>query len=119
VREHRSFAEFWPHYLREHRRSATRALHYAGTGLVILLAAGAAAAGEWRLLALIPVAGYGLAWTAHAAVERNRPATFTYPLWSLLADFRMFFLWLTARLAPELEKAGVRPDGSVEAADGR
>ena len=113
------FADFWPFYLREHRKRGTRALHYAGTGLVILIAGAALAIGDGRLIAALPIAGYGFAWASHALVERNRPATFTYPLWSLAADFRMFFLWLTGRLGPELRAAGVRPDGSLEAADAR
>ena len=104
----RSFAEFWPFYLREHARPATRALHYAGTGLVILLAAAALASGDPRLIVAVPIAGYGFAWASHALVERNRPATFTYPLWSLAADFRMFFQWLSGRLPAELRAAGVR-----------
>jgi hypothetical protein len=107
VSRYRSFGEFWPFYLREHARPATRALHYAGTGLVILLAAAAVASGDLRLIAALPLAGYGFAWASHALVERNRPATFTYPLWSLAADFRMFFLWLSGRLPAELRAAGV------------
>jgi hypothetical protein len=107
VTRYTSFSAFWPHYLREHSRASTRRLHYAGTSLVLLLAAGAAVMGEWRLLIALPIAGYGFAWGAHMLVERNRPATFTYPAWSLAADFRMWWLWLTGRLEPELRKAGV------------
>ncbi|HEY0115347.1 MAG TPA: DUF962 domain-containing protein [Allosphingosinicella sp.] len=105
-----SFREFWPHYLREHSKPATRAYHYAGTSLVVLIAIVALATRTWWLLAVLPLAGYGFAWAAHALVERNRPATFTYPRWSLLADFKMWWLWLTRRLRPELEAAGVGPE---------
>ena len=108
AREHRTFAEFWPFYLREHSRPRTRGLHYAGTTLVIAIALFAAATGRWLWLLAIPLAGYGFAWVAHFAVEKNRPATFTYPLWSLAADFRMWWLWATGRLGKELERAGVR-----------
>lgn len=107
MNRYRSFGEFWPFYLREHSRPTTRALHYAGTSLVLLIALAAVASGRWALLIALPLAGYGFAWASHAAVERNRPATFTYPAWSLAADFRMYFLWLSGRLGPELERAGV------------
>lgn len=102
-----TFAEFWPFYLREHSKASTRALHYVGTSLVVLIAIGAVVSGRWAWLIALPLAGYAFAWVAHFGVEKNRPATFTYPLWSLAADFRMWALWLIGRLGTELDKAGV------------
>lgn len=110
ARKYQRFADFWPFYLREHSRPRTRALHYAGTSLVIALILFATLSGRWLWLLAVPFAGYGFAWVAHFAVERNRPATFTYPLWSLAADFRMWWLWLTGGLGKELRKAGVKAE---------
>jgi hypothetical protein len=107
AREYTSFASFWPYYLREHARPRTRALHYIGTSLVVGIALFAIATTRWWWLAAIPVAGYAFAWIGHFAIEKNRPATFTYPLWSLAADFKMWALWLGGRLGPELDRAGV------------
>lgn len=102
-----SYAEFWPYYLREHAEPGTRYLHYVGTviGTAILLAA--IATQTWWAILLWPVAGYGFAWVSHAFVERNKPATFIHPLWSLISDYRMTALALVGRLRPELERAGV------------
>ena len=108
MREHRTFASFWPFYLREHSKPRTRALHYIGTTLVLAILLYAIVTANWWLLLAMPVAGYFFAWVAHWRVEKNRPATFTYPLWSFAADFRMYYCWLTGKLPQELEKAGVR-----------
>lgn len=107
TREYQSFGEFFPHYLREHAEPRTRYLHYVGTALVIGIWVWALLALNAWLILLTPLAGYGFAWAAHAFVERNRPATFTYPWWSFLSDFKMFGLAMTGRLRPHLERAGV------------
>ncbi len=93
-----SFGEFYPYYLSEHHRSGTRRLHFAGTLLVLLTLGGVLATQRWVFLWLLPVFGYGFAWLGHFAVERNRPATFRHPLYSLLGDFRMFADMLRGRV---------------------
>jgi len=97
----KTYRDFWPRYLGEHRRAGTRALHIAGTCLGLFLLAGAVAAGDWRLAVAAPLCGYAFAWISHAVVERNRPATFTHPLWSLVSDFRLLFAWLAGSLPAE------------------
>jgi hypothetical protein len=92
------FEEFWTFYLGEHARPATRALHFAGTSAVVATAALALLKRKPGLLALLPVVGYGPAWVSHFFIERNRPATFRYPLESLRADFRMWSRMLRGEL---------------------
>lgn len=100
-----SYDEFWPFYLREHSRPATRTLHFIGTNLAVIAVAAGILVTPWWLVAA-PVAGYLFAWAGHLLFERNRPATFQYPWWSLRGDFRMWrCLWL-GRIGEEIRRAG-------------
>ena len=95
---YRGFRDFYPDYLRAHQNRTNRRLHFLGTSLVILLAAWILASGAWSWLLVLPVAGYGFAWAGHLFFERNRPATFTHPLYSLMGDFRMYVDLWTGRI---------------------
>ena len=108
MREYTSFQTFWPYYLREHSDPKTRAWHYVGSSLAIAILIFALATQSWKLLFFMPLAGYFFAWVSHAFIEHNKPATFTYPLWSLISDFKMLFCFLTGKLGGELIKAGVK-----------
>ncbi|MEQ9134854.1 MAG: DUF962 domain-containing protein [Thalassobaculum sp.] len=102
-----TYAEFWPRYLRQHSRPATRRVHVLGTLLGVLLLVGAIVYADWRLAAAALVVGYGAAWLSHVFVERNRPETFSHPLWSLASDLRMTWLALTGGLRAELDRHGI------------
>ena len=107
MREYTTYREFFPYYLQEHAQPATRYFHYAGSILAIGVLIYALASQTWWLLLVVPVSGYFFAWVSHAFVERNKPATFTYPLWSLRGDYHMLFLAISGKLNAELERAGV------------
>lgn len=92
------FAEFYPFYLSEHRNRTCRRLHFLGSSLVLLVIGLAGAARNPWVLLLAPVAGYGFAWAGHFLFEKNRPATFRYPWYSLLGDWAMFRDILTGRI---------------------
>jgi len=100
-----TYAEFWPHYLQAHRRKGTRALHYVGSLCAVALLVAAVLRMDWRFAIVAVVFGYGCAWVGHVAIERNRPATFGHPVWSLVSDYRILGLWLTARLQRHLARA--------------
>ena len=85
-----SFSEFYPFYLAEHGNRVCRRLHFIGSSLVIAVVVLALATGQLRWLWLAPVAGYGFAWIGHYRFEKNRPATFKHPLYSLLGDWVMY-----------------------------
>lgn len=97
-KEFRSFAEFYPFYLSEHLEPLNRRLHFAGCVLVIATVVYALVSREWFFLLLAPVFGYGFAWIGHFFIEKNRPATFKYPLWSLMGDWKMFGEIISGRI---------------------
>jgi hypothetical protein len=104
----KTFSEFWPYYLSEHSRSLTRLLHFIGSTLGLAVAVASVVTRRFELLPLTLLTGYGFAWFSHFFVERNRPATFKYPLYSFAADWVMWSKMLIgqgAQLAPKTTKA--------------
>jgi hypothetical protein len=93
-----SFAEFYPYYLQEHSNDICRRLHYVGSLLVLSIFVYALSQQQWHLLWLMPLAGYGFAWVGHFVFEKNKPATFKYPFYSLLGDWVMLKDALTGRI---------------------
>lgn len=97
-KQYKTFSEFYPYYLSEHSRTSTKVFHFAGTGLVLASLIYVLFTQTWSSVWIIPVCGYGFAWIGHFFLEKNRPATFTYPLFSLMGDFVMFKDLLTGRI---------------------
>jgi hypothetical protein len=104
-REYKSFAQFWPHYVAEHSRPQTRLLHLIGTTIALGWIAYFAVAGRWWFIPLALIPGYGLAWVAHFFIEKNKPATFQYPLWSFMGDYKMIWMMLTGKIDGEVKRA--------------
>ena len=96
--EYASFRAFYPYYLSEHANRNCRRVHFIGTTLVLLTLIAALASGQLRWLWLMPLFGYGFAWFGHFVFEKNRPATFRHPLYSLAADFVMYADILRGRI---------------------
>ena len=106
---YKDFNEFWPFYVREHSKKGTRTLHFIGTtALFIFLTASIWNGSVWSLIGGI-FSAYACAWTGHFLIEKNRPATFHYPLLSLMGDFKMYAFMLTGRMEKELQRINPGP----------
>lgn len=99
-----NFIEFWDFYVLEHSFRQTRRLHFIGSMLGILIVALLIITGFWYLFPLALVPSYGFAWYSHFFIEHNRPATFKYPLWSFIGDWKMVWFMLTGKMSAEVER---------------
>ena len=103
-----TYEEFWPYYVSQHLHPATRAIHVGATSAAGVVGAAGIVSLNPLLVAVAPVIGYGPAWASHFLIEKNKPATFEAPLWSLISDYRMCGLFLSGRLGHELMKYQIR-----------
>lgn len=99
-----NYDDFWDFYVREHSKPLTRVLHFIGTSLGIVLLVWLIWRGTWYYFPLCFITGYAFAWFAHFVVEKNRPATFQYPLWSFISDYKMMWYMLTGRMNSEFDR---------------
>ena len=98
VTNYHSFREFYPYYLQEHSNDTCRRLHYVGSTLVLVILAYVLLSQQWAWLLAVPFAGYGFAWFGHFFFQKNKPATFKYPFYSLLGDWVMLKDACTGRI---------------------
>jgi hypothetical protein len=104
ARQYKTFKEFYPFYLSQHSNKTCRLLHVIGTTILLAITLTAVYHRQPMLLIFVPIAGYGFAWVGHFFFEKNKPATFTYPLWSLASDFKMYFQILSGTIALDTSK---------------
>ena len=98
VRRISTFQEFWPYFLSEHSKPATKRIHLVGMLLGIACCGVGVSLRNpfWILLGF--GLGYACAWYSHFFIQKNKPATFQYPLWSFVSAFKMYWLTLTRQL---------------------
>ena len=106
-KQFQTFKEFWPFYLGEHAVTANRWLHFIGTTFALLQIIYALTTQRFWLLVTALLTGYAFAWIGHFFLEKNRPATFTYPWFSFMGDWKMWALMLTGRLGNEMRRLGL------------
>jgi len=100
----KTYSEFWDFYVQEHSKPLTRLLHFIGTSLGLILLAWFVWSGRWYFFPLFLVIGYAFAWFAHFFIEKNKPASFKYPFWSFISDFKMMWYMATGRMGREVAR---------------
>lgn len=101
---YKSFSEFWPFYLREHSRPGTRVLHFIGTTTGTFVMIYFVLSGRWYLFPLGLIPGYAGAWLGHFLIEKNKPATFQYPIWSFMGDYKMIAMMISGKIDEEMKR---------------
>jgi hypothetical protein len=104
-KKYKTFWSFYPYYLTEHSDNTNRLLHFIGTLFLLVALMAGVITGKWWFFAFVPVLGYGFAWVGHYFIEKNKPATFTYPLYSLASDFVMFWHTITGQIGKKMKEA--------------
>jgi hypothetical protein len=99
-----NYPEFWDYYVREHSQPMTRYLHFIGTSLGIVMLIWFLRSGAFVYIPICFVVGYAFAWFSHFVVEKNKPATFKYPLWSFISDYKMMFCMVIGKMDAEVER---------------
>ena len=102
-----NYTEFWDFYVQEHAQPLTRLFHFVGTALSIVLFVWFIRNGTLLYTPLCLVVGYGFAWFSHFYIEHNKPATFQYPIWSFISDYKMMFYMLTGKMNAEVERVKI------------
>ena len=97
-KKYQTFSEFYPFYLSQHQNAVCRRLHFIGSLAIVVLLACVVLTANMQLLIAVPFLGYGFAWLGQFVFEKNKPATFTYPLYSLWGDWVMFKDMLTGKI---------------------
>ncbi len=100
----KTYAEFWDFYVIEHSKPLTRYLHFVGTALGLVMLVWFLRSGAFFYIPLCFIVGYGFAWVAHFFVENNKPASFQYPLWSFISDYKMMFYMLIGKMNSEVDR---------------
>ena len=105
------YQEFWDFYVADHHQPLTRSLHFVGTLLSFVLLVWIVRSGSWFYFPLCLIIGYAFAWFAHFFVEHNQPATFKYPFWSFISDYKMVFYMLIGKMSGEVERVAAKKSG--------
>jgi hypothetical protein len=109
VRTFSSFHDFWPFYLGEHSTLQCRVQHFLGTAIAVTFVSVALMTGNGSWLVLAVICGYACAWWGHFVFEKNRPATFRFPIYSFMGDWKMFWMMMVGTLDDEIRRLGIRP----------